>query len=47
MVTSCRNDLLVVTTSAASTERRKRPESKASASRCSEGADGRADLPQR
>jgi diaminohydroxyphosphoribosylaminopyrimidine deaminase/5-amino-6-(5-phosphoribosylamino)uracil reductase len=44
MVTSCRNDVLVVTTSAASAERRKRLESKGVRVEVLEGADGRADL---
>ena len=44
MVTSCRNDLLVVTTSAASAERRKRLESKGVRVEVLESADGRADL---
>jgi diaminohydroxyphosphoribosylaminopyrimidine deaminase/5-amino-6-(5-phosphoribosylamino)uracil reductase len=44
MVTSCRNDVLVVTTSAGSAERRKRLESKGVRVETLEGADGRADL---
>jgi diaminohydroxyphosphoribosylaminopyrimidine deaminase/5-amino-6-(5-phosphoribosylamino)uracil reductase len=44
MVTSCRNDVLVITTSAASTERRRRLESKGVRVEVLEGADGRADL---
>jgi len=44
MVTSCRNDVLVVTTSAASLERRKRLESKGVRVEVLEGADGRVDL---
>ena len=44
MVTSCRNDVLVVTTSAASAERRKRLESKGVRVEVLEGADGRADF---
>jgi diaminohydroxyphosphoribosylaminopyrimidine deaminase/5-amino-6-(5-phosphoribosylamino)uracil reductase len=44
MVGSCRSDVLVVTTSAASPERRKRLESKGVRVEVLEGADGRADL---
>jgi diaminohydroxyphosphoribosylaminopyrimidine deaminase/5-amino-6-(5-phosphoribosylamino)uracil reductase len=44
MVTSCRDDVLVVTTSAASPERRKRLESKGVRVEVLEGADGRVDL---
>ena len=44
MVASCRNDVLVVTTSAASPERRKRLESKGVRVEVLEGADGRVDL---
>jgi len=44
MVASCNNDVLVVTTSAASVERRKRLESKGVRVEVLEGADGRADL---
>ena len=44
MVTSCRNDLLVITTSAASAERRKRLESKGVRVEVLEGADGRVDF---
>jgi len=44
MVASCRNDVLVVTTSAASPERRKRLESKGVRVEALEGADGRVDL---
>ena len=44
MVASCRDDLLVVTTSAASAERRKRLEAKGVRVEILEGADGRADL---
>lgn len=44
MVLSCRNDVLVVTTSAASPERRKRLESKGVRVEVLERADGRVDL---
>jgi diaminohydroxyphosphoribosylaminopyrimidine deaminase / 5-amino-6-(5-phosphoribosylamino)uracil reductase len=44
MVASCRDDVLVVTTSAASPERRKRLESKGVRVEVLEGADGRVDL---
>jgi diaminohydroxyphosphoribosylaminopyrimidine deaminase/5-amino-6-(5-phosphoribosylamino)uracil reductase len=44
MVTSCRDDVLVVTTSAASPERRKRLESKGVRVEVLERADGRVDL---
>jgi diaminohydroxyphosphoribosylaminopyrimidine deaminase / 5-amino-6-(5-phosphoribosylamino)uracil reductase len=44
MVTSCRGDVLVVTTSAASLDRRKRLESKGLRVEVLEGADGRVDL---
>ena len=44
MVASCREDVLVVTTSAASPERRKRLESKGVRVEVLEGADGRVDL---
>lgn len=44
MVASCENDVLVVTTSAASSERRKRLESKGVRVEVLESADGRADL---
>lgn len=44
MVASCRDDVLVVTTSAASPERRKRLESKGVRVEALEGADGRVDL---
>jgi diaminohydroxyphosphoribosylaminopyrimidine deaminase / 5-amino-6-(5-phosphoribosylamino)uracil reductase len=44
MVTSCRDDVLVATTSAASPERRKRLESKGVRVEVLEGADGRVDL---
>ena len=44
MVTSCREDVLVVTTSAASTDRRKRLESRGVRVEVLEGADGRVDL---
>jgi diaminohydroxyphosphoribosylaminopyrimidine deaminase/5-amino-6-(5-phosphoribosylamino)uracil reductase len=44
MVASCHDDVLVVTTSAASPERRKRLESKGVRVEVLEGADGRADL---
>src|SRR5690348_1247031 len=44
MVASCRDDVLVVTTSAASAERRKRLESKGVRVETLEGADGRVDL---
>jgi diaminohydroxyphosphoribosylaminopyrimidine deaminase/5-amino-6-(5-phosphoribosylamino)uracil reductase len=44
MVTSCRNDVLVVTTSAASAERRRRLESKGVRVEVLEGVDGRADF---
>src|SRR4029079_11789448 len=44
MVTSARNDVLVVTTSAASAERRKRLESKGVRVEMLEGADGRVDF---
>jgi len=44
MVTSCRDDVLVATTSAASAERRKRLESKGVRVEVLEGADGRVDL---
>jgi diaminohydroxyphosphoribosylaminopyrimidine deaminase/5-amino-6-(5-phosphoribosylamino)uracil reductase len=44
MVTSCQNDVLVVTTSAASSERRKRLEAKGVRVEVCEGADGRTDL---
>jgi diaminohydroxyphosphoribosylaminopyrimidine deaminase/5-amino-6-(5-phosphoribosylamino)uracil reductase len=44
MATSCRNDVLVITTSAASPERRKRLEEKGVRVEVLEGADGRADL---
>ena len=44
MVASCRDDVLVVTTSAASPERRKRLESKRVRVEVLEGADGRVDL---
>ncbi|MEO8050588.1 MAG: bifunctional diaminohydroxyphosphoribosylaminopyrimidine deaminase/5-amino-6-(5-phosphoribosylamino)uracil reductase RibD [Acidobacteriota bacterium] len=44
MVASCRGDVLVVTTSAASPERRKRLESKGVRVEVLEGADGRVDL---
>jgi len=44
MVASCRDDVLVATTSAASPERRKRLESKGVRVEVLEGADGRVDL---
>ena len=44
MVSSCGGDVMVVTTSAASTERRKRLESKGVRVEVLEGSDGRADL---
>lgn len=44
MVVSCKNDLLVVTTSAASAERRKRLEAKGVRVEALEGTDGRADM---
>jgi diaminohydroxyphosphoribosylaminopyrimidine deaminase/5-amino-6-(5-phosphoribosylamino)uracil reductase len=44
MVTSCREDVLVVTTSAASADRRKRLESRGVRVEVLEGADGRVDL---
>ncbi len=44
MVSSCQNDLLVVTTSAASPERRRRLEAKGVRIETLESADGRADL---
>jgi diaminohydroxyphosphoribosylaminopyrimidine deaminase / 5-amino-6-(5-phosphoribosylamino)uracil reductase len=44
MVSSCREDVLVATTSAASPERRKRLESKGVRVEVLEGADGRVDL---
>jgi diaminohydroxyphosphoribosylaminopyrimidine deaminase/5-amino-6-(5-phosphoribosylamino)uracil reductase len=44
MVTSCHSDVLVVTTSAASAERRKRLESKGVRVEMLEGADGRVDF---
>jgi diaminohydroxyphosphoribosylaminopyrimidine deaminase/5-amino-6-(5-phosphoribosylamino)uracil reductase len=44
MVTSCRGDLLVVTTSASSQERRQRLESRGVRVEVLEGADGRVDL---
>ena len=44
MVVSCRDDVLVATTSAASPERRKRLESKGVRVEVLEGADGRVDL---
>jgi diaminohydroxyphosphoribosylaminopyrimidine deaminase / 5-amino-6-(5-phosphoribosylamino)uracil reductase len=44
MVTSCRDDVLVVTTSAASLDRRKRLESKGVRVEVLEAADGRVDL---
>jgi diaminohydroxyphosphoribosylaminopyrimidine deaminase / 5-amino-6-(5-phosphoribosylamino)uracil reductase len=44
MVASCRDDVLVVTTSAASAERRKRLESKGVRVEVLEAADGRVDL---
>src|SRR5690348_17221928 len=44
MVTSCRDDVLVVTTSAASPERRRRLEAKGVRVEVLERADGRADL---
>jgi diaminohydroxyphosphoribosylaminopyrimidine deaminase/5-amino-6-(5-phosphoribosylamino)uracil reductase len=44
MVASCRSDVLVVTTSAASAERRKRLESRGVRVEVLEGSDGRADL---
>jgi diaminohydroxyphosphoribosylaminopyrimidine deaminase/5-amino-6-(5-phosphoribosylamino)uracil reductase len=44
MVASCRDDVLVATTSAASAERRKRLESKGVRVEVLEGADGRVDL---
>jgi diaminohydroxyphosphoribosylaminopyrimidine deaminase / 5-amino-6-(5-phosphoribosylamino)uracil reductase len=45
MVTSCRNDLLVVTTSAASVERRKALEAVGVEVVTQDGKDGRTDLP--
>jgi diaminohydroxyphosphoribosylaminopyrimidine deaminase/5-amino-6-(5-phosphoribosylamino)uracil reductase len=44
MVTSCREDVLVVTTSAAPTDRRRRLESRGVRVEVLEGADGRVDL---
>jgi diaminohydroxyphosphoribosylaminopyrimidine deaminase/5-amino-6-(5-phosphoribosylamino)uracil reductase len=44
MVTSCHEDVLVVTTSAASVERRRRLESKGVRVEVFENAEGRADL---
>jgi diaminohydroxyphosphoribosylaminopyrimidine deaminase/5-amino-6-(5-phosphoribosylamino)uracil reductase len=44
MVASCKDDVLVVTTSAGSAERRKRLESRGVRVEMLEGADGRADL---
>ena len=44
MVTSCRNDVLVITTTAASAERRKRLEAKGVRIEVLEAADGRVDL---
>jgi len=44
MVASCRDDVLVATTSAASPERRRRLESKGVRAEVLEGADGRVDL---
>lgn len=44
MVASCRNDVLIITTSAASPERRKRLESKGVRIETLEASDGRADV---